>query len=399
MANCKLQINERGKIMSDDINNSEQNEVFNEHENEAEEQNSIEDPIEDPIEDRVEDQVEDKTIIFDKSVINKSLENGASEPSEKKSNKNMLISFAASIALIAAAVLFFFVLQPSAPAATFDDTPTKQITTTLPPPLPFEGIEDRPSFDELLEKYPETIGWMQVPGTRVNGIVMQGDTYERDKYWLRHTKEGREQECGENFMDFRCNVKPTENLEEFTRTIVVYGHNDLAKKLFADLLGYKKLDFYKENPIIKFDTKYENTEWKVFSAFITDARCLSDSNVEPFDFRAFRVPGEATDVEFMDFTEQLRFRSLFFTNVDIIATDQILVLQTCTSDLGKKGDLRFIVCARKTRPYEDRTVDVSNAAENPKPMYFTDWYKIRGGTPPTLEEFHKNDIARKNPSQ
>lgn len=116
------------------------------------------------------------------------------------------------------------------------------------------NIEGYPN-DYLAKFYPfyleneDIKGWLQIEGTNVNFPVVQ--TSDNDYYHrLGFNKEY--DYYGTPYIDYECDVKtPSTNL-------IIYGHNIRNDgQMFNDLTKYKQLSFYKEHPLIDFDSVYE----------------------------------------------------------------------------------------------------------------------------------------------
>ena len=173
-------------------------------------------------------------------------------------------------------------------------------------------------------------------------------------------------------MDYRNSI------DTFNKNTIIYGHNYLDSTMFSDLENYKDIEFYKTAPVIEFNTIYQNYKWKVFAVFLTTASPELDNGyvfnyIYPF----------MTDDNFADFIAEVDKRSLYHTDVEVLPTDKILTLQTCTRDLDlssrKQEDARCIVMARLVRDGESETVDATKATvnENPKyPQLYYDKYKL-----------------------
>ena len=72
----------------------------------------------------------------------------------------------------------------------------------------------------------------------------------------------------------------------------------------------------------------------------------------------------------MDWIEEAKLRSIITTTVDVIATDEILTLQTCNDSFeSKDSKARLVVMARRVRENEFTTTDTSKAVLNDNPKY------------------------------
>ena len=131
---------------------------------------------------------------------------------------------------------------------------------------------------------------------------------------------------------------------------------------------YRQLSFYRENPVIQFDSAYreESMYWKVFAVFITNAYPEQDNGyVFPYTQTDF-----ATQDQFMQWIEQVQARSLYHTPVDIQPGDQILTLSTCSYEITEG---RLVIMARLVRDGESTEVDVSAAQSNSSGVYPQAW--------------------------
>ena len=79
------------------------------------------------------------------------------------------------------------------------------------------------------------------------------------------------------------------------------------------------------------------------------------------------------------YLNELAQRSLYDTGVDVLPTDKLLTLSTCSHEFE---DARFVVVARLVRPGESAAVDTSKATENPNPRYPQAYYTAKNLTNP-----------------
>lgn len=243
-----------------------------------------------------------------------------------------------------------------------------QVETDEQETYPSEPKEVLPQYRAAYQINSDLVGWIRVPNTHINHPVAQSD--DNDFYLYRDfkTKKGsRGQRRGTIFMDYRNHLQPLD------KNTILYGHNNLDTTMFSDLEKYKDLDFYKQNPVVYFDTIYEERVWKVFAIFYATASPELD-NGYVFNY----VYPAMTDSNFADYVEEIKKRTLIQTDVEVLPTDKILTLSTCTRDLdlkrGKQENARIVILARLVRPGESETVDVTNAKRNPNPKQPQLWY-------------------------
>ena len=224
--------------------------------------------------------------------------------------------------------------------------------TDVPPGYPDDYLT---KFADFWKENEDIKGWLQIEGTNVNFPVVQ--TSDNDYYHrLGFNKEY--DYYGTPYIDYECDVKtPSTNL-------IIYGHNIRNDgQMFNDLTKYKQLSFYKEHPLIDFDSVYEEGEYKIFAAFIVNTLPEHD-NGDVFQYNHF-VNAE-NEEEFNAFVDEVRRRSLFDTSVDVEYGDELLTLSTCTYEFK---EARFVVVARRVRDGEDSKVDVDQAVVNEDAYY------------------------------
>ncbi len=244
--------------------------------------------------------------------------------------------------------------------------------TTVPETesYPAEPADVQPKYRASYNENNDLVGWITVPNTAINHPVVQGDD---NKFYLRRDFNKEYLRCGSVFMDYRNHI------DTLDRNTILYGHNYLDSTMFSDLEKYKDIAFYKTAPVIEFNTIYKDYKWKVFAVFLTTASPELDNGyvfnyIYPF----------MTEENFVDFIDEVKKRSLYRTGVDVLPTDKILTLSTCTRDLdlssSKQEDARCVVMTRLVREGESETVQIENAAvnENPKyPQLYYDKHKLK----------------------
>lgn len=206
---------------------------------------------------------------------------------------------------------------------------------------------------------PQTIGYINIPGTQIDYPVTQADN---NKYYLNHDFYGKSTSYGAVFASYQNTWSP------LNRNTLLYGHNMQDGSRFAALLNYKNLDYYKAHPIIEFDTLYEKNTWKIVACYITNGSTASDNGYF-FDFTF----NHCSDACYEEYIAEVNKRAIYDTGVDLLPTDTILTLCTCTyeGDEGKKiEDGRLIVVARKLRDGESAEVNTALADYKDTPIKY-----------------------------
>ncbi len=196
------------------------------------------------------------------------------------------------------------------------------------------------SFLPMLEQYPDMVGWITVPGTIIDYPVVQG--YDND-YFLTHDYKGDENRNGAIYLDFRVKF----DYENISRNVVIHGHHMKSGVMFANLTKYDDPDFLRQNPIVRFDSMYEDSLWVIFAVMKIDAYGGEDG-MPTFDFMHCDF---ASDGEFMEYVGDVRARSIYdtFDIVDVSENDSIITMSTCSYEYD---NFRTVLVARRLRPDE-----------------------------------------------
>lgn len=222
-------------------------------------------------------------------------------------------------------------------------------------------------FDPLLKINSDTMAWINIPNTKINNPVCQTDNND---YYLDHNFKKEKSRYGTLFFDYRDII----SAEGSSKNLVIYGHNMKDGNMFADLLKYKNLSFYKQNPTFTLTTRYTQSEYRVFSVFLINSK-PNDDNGYLYNFLRNSF---VDDDSFNAWIKEARKRSLIGTTVNVDKGDEILTLVTCAYDFK---DARLVVMARKTREGEGK-VNTYEAFINTNPLYPQIWYDTKGITNP-----------------
>jgi len=123
-------------------------------------------------------------------------------------------------------------------------------------------------FKGLSAINPDIVGWIFIPGTRIDYPVMHTDNNE---FYLKHDFEGNFSDSGSIFLEMQ-------NKPDFTDIDSrIYGHNMYDRSMFGSLPDYRKADFaaYYTNIFL-----YTPTETKEF--LYTSQGLIAPDGLEPF---------------------------------------------------------------------------------------------------------------------
>lgn len=217
---------------------------------------------------------------------------------------------------------------------------------------PEEYIDE---FAALYERNRDFVGWIEIEGTPLSYPVVQG---KDNDYYLTHNFDGKRERHGTPFMDYRNNI------DLLNANTVLHGHNMKSdNQMFSELENYYKgknaINYYRQHPIIKFDTLNEKMEWKIFAVFTCGVNTKDEDFFPYYDYLM-----ASSEEDYMRHVEEFRSRSIFDIPVDVEVGDNLLTLSTCYYE---KDDQRLVVVARRVRDGESREVDVNAATKNPDP--------------------------------
>ena len=185
--------------------------------------------------------------------------------------------------------------------------------------IPFEAEEKlKEETQELCTNIDNSIGWINVPETKINYPVMySGD----NDFYLHRAVDGSYLRVGSIFFDYRCNSYFTGRIN------ILYGHNMSDGSMFADVMKFIDSSYFDSH----------NYGW------------LSTPNaVYKIDFFSVSQPENYDDFYDVNsdvnlWLDSLRGHSFIWKNIGISEDDQFISLSTCT---GSEGSSRTVLTGR-----------------------------------------------------
>ena len=161
----------------------------------------------------------------------------------------------------------------------------------------------------LSGEYPETVAWLQIPGTSVDYPVMLG--YD-NTYYLNHLPDGEKNVMGSLFLDCRTGLEGPH--------LIVYGHNMADGKMFGLLKQYEAQDYFADHKTVTVATADAEYVCPIFSV----RRVETDEYVYRMEFK---------DQETLtDYAAQAAAESLYPIDADLDNIRSVVTLSTCTSN-------------------------------------------------------------------
>jgi len=179
-------------------------------------------------------------------------------------------------------------------------------------------IEDDPVIEEmnqidlaaLREVNEDVVGWIRIPGTKIDYPVMQG---EDNDFYLNHTWEGTRNYVGSIFMEHLNQP----GMGDYNT--LIYGHNMKNGSMFAALRQYINQSYFEAHPYVYLKIDGGVLRYDIFSSYQAD------------------VEGAAYQLSFRQketrerFLEEVMGNSVIATGIVPGIQDRILTLSTCTS--------------------------------------------------------------------
>ncbi len=186
-------------------------------------------------------------------------------------------------------------------------------------------------LEELKKQNNDIIGWIEIENTIINYPVLQ---CEDNNFYMTHNYKKEYSAEGSIFLDKDYNWElPSSNL-------LLYGHNNKNKTMFAELLNYKEESYYKEHPTIRFTTLAEDKTYEIIAVFKSRVYYKSEKDV----FRYYYFINAENEEEYNNYINESKKASLYDTGKTATYGDQLLTLSTCEYS---QEDGRFVVVAKK----------------------------------------------------
>ena len=179
-------------------------------------------------------------------------------------------------------------------------------------------------FNKLKEQNNETIAWLKINNTNVEYPVVKGTN---NSFYLNHSFDKSKNSAGWIFADYKNKFDNTD------KNIVIYGHNMRDGSMFGSMLNILDTKWYEneENTNITLYTENEKCIYKIFSIY----------KIESEDY--YIKTEFSDDINFEQFVNTIKKRSIKEFNTDVSKDDNILTLSTCANN----NKYRVVLHAKK----------------------------------------------------
>ncbi len=189
-----------------------------------------------------------------------------------------------------------------------------------------------PEFVGLYQINNDIVGWIDIPGSKVNYPVVQNQ--QDTDFYLYRDFWGNKKNSGTIYLRNDCDVfAPSDNL-------TIYGHMMKDNTMFGTLSNYMLRSTFQKQPYIYFDTLTERHTYKIFAVFMT-----SGIPGEGFPYHIFI--NARNEEEFDNFVATCKDLAYYDTGVTPKYGDKLITLSTCDPYPYSSGfkDGRLVVVA------------------------------------------------------
>lgn len=194
-------------------------------------------------------------------------------------------------------------------------------------PAPVENdpvMEEMAQIDlvALRETNEDVLGWIRVPGTKINYPLMQG---EDNDFYLNHTWDKQPNSVGSIFLEHLNSPDLTDY------NTIVYGHNMNNGSMFADVENFAVASYWETRRYVYILTDAGVYRYEIFAFFHAQVDSLT---------YGLNPKQDNTKEDFLNLALE---NSWIDTGVEPQLTDRILTLSTCS---GADYGYRYVVQAR-----------------------------------------------------
>lgn len=204
--------------------------------------------------------------------------------------------------------------------------------------------ELRESVRDLSTVYAQNsdlVGWVEVPGTKIDYPVMQ--TKDDPEFYLHRDFKKEYSASGTPFLDAASVVLGDDG--DVTWNWLIYGHNMKFGSMFHDLQEYDSKEFWEDHNTFTFSVydpatgKTDNGEYEIFAVSRSQIRA-EDSSA----FKYYQYGGLTSEEKFNEYVTGVKSESSYDTGITPQYGEQLVTLSTCAYHV-EEG--RFYVVGRR----------------------------------------------------
>lgn len=174
--------------------------------------------------------------------------------------------------------------------------------------------EEKNNIEILQEEYgnSDIIATIEINDSDFKEIVVQSSD---NKYYLNHNYKKNYDKLGSIYLDYRINL-------DNSKKLLIYGHSSSKRSApFNYLEKYYDEDFYENHKYITINSKNDTYKYEIFSVY-----------VETNDFTYMNLNFDSSKDWYLHLLK-LKKKSLYDSDIELNEDDDILILQTCSTNL------------------------------------------------------------------
>ena len=186
-------------------------------------------------------------------------------------------------------------------------------------------------YESLYKKNSDFVGWVRIPGMRVDYPVMQ--TPNDEQFYLHRDFQ-------KNYSVFGCIfASAISDVNRPSDVITLYGHKMKNGSMFGSLSDLESKSFAQKHRYIFFDTLKQRRSYEIFCVFRTDVSLNNPNTFKYYDYSDF-----TDENNFAEFISGAQKRQFFDTWETVEYGDRFLMLSTCEYS---SANGRLIVLAKE----------------------------------------------------
>lgn len=222
--------------------------------------------------------------------------------------------------------IIFLILFASYLVVAFDEYETKKVVSSVNDIIDIENTDGKLSIDkigELRDYYgnADIKGIISIEG--INDFSYPIVQAQDNDYYLNHNYYKKYDAYGSIYADYRVDL-------DSSQKVLIFGHSSTKRNVpFNRLENYYDEDYYQEYKYITLETETNIYRYEIFSVY-----------VETSDFTYMNMNFNSKEDWYLHILG-LQKKSLYATDVELNEDDEILIMQTCStnsnySDYSKK---------------------------------------------------------------
>lgn len=180
-----------------------------------------------------------------------------------------------------------------------------------------ESEKEQAFMNALLEENPDVVGWLIIPGTKVDYPVMQ--TPKDEEYYLYRDFYGNEDDNGCLLVPAGCDISRD------STNWIIHGHNKKSGAMFGGLSKYRKKKYLQEHSHMILETLDGKRTYEIIAVFESEVFHENDRVFKYYQY--YDIPDRET---FDDFYRNIIELSLYDTGVTAEYGARFLTLSTCS---------------------------------------------------------------------